>query len=205
MMLPQLHTPRLILRPFTLADAPDVRCLAGDRAIADTTLNVPHPYGEGMAEAWIATHAEAFASGQRASFAITRRSDNALLGAISLMTIQSEHQAELGYWVGKPYWSQGYCTEAARAIVQYAFDELKLIRVHACHLSRNPASGAVMRKLGMQHEGRRRLHARKWDRFEDMELYGLLASDWRARLNQVAAQNEARIMEVGRRNGHQRD
>jgi hypothetical protein len=55
--LPRLGTERLLLRPFALSDAADVLRLAGDRAIADTTLNIPHPYEAGMAEEWIATHA----------------------------------------------------------------------------------------------------------------------------------------------------
>ena len=61
---PTLHTQRLILRPFEIADARDVQRLAGDRAIADTTLNIPHPYEDGMAEQWIATHQPQFEAGE---------------------------------------------------------------------------------------------------------------------------------------------
>jgi len=57
---PTLETTRLILRPFTVADAPDVQRLAGDREIASSTLNVPHPYEDGMAEQWIGTHQEKY-------------------------------------------------------------------------------------------------------------------------------------------------
>ena len=59
-VVPELRTPRLLLRAFILADAPAVQRLAGDQAIASTTLNIPHPYPDGAAEAWIATHAAAF-------------------------------------------------------------------------------------------------------------------------------------------------
>ena len=84
----------------------------------------------------------------------------------------------MGYWVGAPYWGRGYCTEAARAILRYGFEELGLHRIHAQHFARNPASGRVMQKIGMVYEGRQHEHVRKWDRFEDSDLYGILASDW---------------------------
>jgi RimJ/RimL family protein N-acetyltransferase len=85
----------------------------------------------------------------------------------------AEHQAELGWWVGKPDWSRGYCTAAGRLLVAHAFSSLGLVRLHACHLTRNPASGRVMQKLGMHHEGTRRAHVRKWGILEDLELWGL--------------------------------
>jgi [ribosomal protein S5]-alanine N-acetyltransferase len=176
--LPTHETKRLLLRPFTLADAKDVQRLAGDRAIADTTLTIPHPYGDGMAEAWISTHQETYDQEKGMTFAITRKPDGVLLGAISLIDISKGHQAEIGYWVGKPYWSQGYCTEAASAVLRYGFSVLGLIRIHARYLTRNPASGRVMQKLGMRHEGCRRQHVMKWGKCEDIELYGILKQEW---------------------------
>ena len=175
---PTLETDRLLLRPFQLTDAGDVQRLAGDRAIADTTLNIPHPYEDGIADAWIAKQVTNFDKGVEATFAITRKSDGALVGAISLMGISAGHQAELGYWIGKAYWAQGFCTEAAGAVLRYAFTGLGLVRVHARHLGRNPASGRVLRKLWMQPEGCQRQQAKKWDKFEDLELYGILKHEW---------------------------
>src|SRR5262252_1209729 len=70
---PTLETTRLILRPFTLGDARDVQRLAGDREVASTTLNVPHPYEDGMAEQWIGTHQEKYERGELVNFAIVRR------------------------------------------------------------------------------------------------------------------------------------
>jgi [ribosomal protein S5]-alanine N-acetyltransferase len=93
---PTLLTERLRLRPFSLADAPEVQRLAGDRAIADTTLNVPHPYPDGAAEAWIETHAGGFAAGRQATFAITLRDGGALVGSIGLVIDARSGRAELG-------------------------------------------------------------------------------------------------------------
>ena len=176
--IPTLETERLVLRPFGLDDAAEVQRLAGDWAVADTTANIPHPYEDGMAGEWITKHQDAFAVGQKVTFAVTRRPDGGLVGAISLMDISEGHQAALGYWIGRPYWNHGFCTEAGRAILRYAFTELALLRVHACHMSRNPASGRVMQKLGMVHEGLRRQHAIRWDRCEDIVLYGILKGEW---------------------------
>ncbi|MBI4768725.1 MAG: GNAT family N-acetyltransferase [Deltaproteobacteria bacterium] len=86
-MIPTIITERLVLRPFELQDAPEVKCLAGDRAIADTTLNIPHPYLNGMAEEWISKHQEQFAKGQGLTLAVTRKIDGTFIGAISLMNI----------------------------------------------------------------------------------------------------------------------
>lgn len=182
---PTLHTERLILRPFTPSDAADVQRLAGDRAIAATTGgNIPHPYEDGMAEQWIAGHAERFRNAEAVEFAISKRAEDALVGAVGLQLHMAALRAELGYWIGKPYWGQGYATEAARAVVEYGFDVLGLNRIHACHFGSNPASGSVMEKIGMTYEGCRRQHFCKWGVFEDCLDYAILRSKYEARREQ---------------------
>lgn len=181
--LPTLDTARLILRPFTLRDAPRVQMLAGAREIAEMTGNIPHPYPDGAAEEWIGGHANEWRRGDAAIFAIVQRATNELIGAISL-TIHPQHQrAELGYWLGVPFWNQGYTTEAARAVLRFAFETLKLHRVYATHVARNPASGRVMQKSDMTYEGTLRQHFLRWDRFEDLVYYGILASEWQRTTN----------------------
>jgi ribosomal-protein-alanine N-acetyltransferase len=176
--MPRLETERLTLRPFELADAQEVQRLAGDRAIADTTLNIPHPYIDGEAEKWISTHRPKFESGEFATFAIVLRGSEALIGAISLHLSRRFDRAELGYWIGTPYWNEGYCTEAGQAVLGYGFKELGLNRIHAHYLKRNAASGRVMQKLGMSQEGILRQHVKKWDRYEDIVVYAILREDW---------------------------
>jgi len=175
---PHLESERLLLRPFDLADAPAVRELARERDVASTTLLVPHPYEDGMAEQWISTHQQRFELGELACFAIVLKQEQALIGAIDL-AIRAEHQrAELGYWIGKPFWARGYCTEAARLVVRYGFEDLGLNRIAAHHMSRNPASGRVLEKIGMQHEGRLKQYVHKWDVFEDVECCSILRRDF---------------------------
>jgi [ribosomal protein S5]-alanine N-acetyltransferase len=178
---PTLQTNRLILRPFELTDAKEVQRLAGDRALADTTLEIPHPYEEGIAEKWISTHRQKFENGEMVNVAIILLETEGLIGAMGLTIVPRFERAELGYWIGKPYWGNGYCTEAARAVLEYGFTTLKLNRIHAHHFKRNPASGRVLEKLGMVHEGFARQHVKKWDIFEDIVLYGILKSEWQNR------------------------
>ncbi len=182
---PTIETMRLVLRPFELSDAKDIQRLAGDRAIADTTLNIPHPYEDNMAEEWISTHLPKFEAGELSNFAIVLRSSGKLIGAIGLRIVPRFERAELGYWIGKPFWKNGYCTEAAHAVLQYGFSVLKLNRIHASHFTRNPASGRVMQKIGMVHEGQVRQHAKRWDMFEDLEFYGILREHWTKGTEQI--------------------
>jgi RimJ/RimL family protein N-acetyltransferase len=114
-----------------------------------------------------------------ANFALVLRRSNELIGAIGLRVEAQHARAELGYWVGLRYWGQGYCTEAGYAVLDYGFNTLGLARIHASHFTRNPASGRVMQKLGMRHEGSLRQHVRKRDVFEDLEIYAILRSEFR--------------------------
>ena len=182
---PMIDTPRLILRPFTLADAPTVQRLAGAFEVADTTLNIPHPYPDGAAERWIATHAENFKAGDAATFAIVLRATSELCGAIGLHVDHRHQHAEMGYWLGVPYWNHGYTTEAAAAMLTYGFTMQQLHRILARHVTRNPASGRVMQKIGMTFEGIQREHFRKGDRFEDLANYGILRDEWESRSNLI--------------------
>jgi RimJ/RimL family protein N-acetyltransferase len=182
--LPALRSTRLVLRPFVAADAPIVQAFAGARAIADTTLSIPHPSPEGGAAAWIASHADARVRGLAVQYAITHgesRADMAadsFIGTVSLGIDRHADMAEMGYWIGEPHWGRGYCTEAATRLLQFAFAEIGLNRVFARYLCRNPASGRVLSKLGMRHEGTLRQHVRKWDVLEDIEVHGVLAREW---------------------------
>ena len=173
---PTLLTERLVLRPFRSEDAPVVRDLAGAREVAANTLTIPHPYPEGEAERWIAGHASAFQAGDLVIFAITTEVDG-LTGAVGLMLDDGSGIAELGYWVGVPYWGRGYATEAATAVIEYGFRDLALQRIWARAFARNPASSRVLEKIGMVHEGTQRKGIRKNDELLDTQLYAILRED----------------------------
>jgi len=138
----------VLLRHFTIADAPRVQKLAGDRSVSDTTAVIPYPYPDGLAEAWIAAHSRERARGSQYPYAILCAEDRVLVGAIVLRPVADEHE-NLGYWIGREYWRHGYATAAARAMVALAFRCLDCQQVTASHLARNVASGRVLEKCGL--------------------------------------------------------
>jgi ribosomal-protein-alanine N-acetyltransferase len=174
--IPTLETSRLLLRPFVPADAPSVKSLAGTPEVALTTLNIPHPYPDGVAETWIASHAGTWDDGRSLTLAVATAGEG-LVGAVGLQVDATHERGEIGYWIGFPYWNRGYATEAARELVRFAFDHLKLNRIQASYLVRNPSSGRVMEKLGMRHEGVRRQYLLLRGTFEDVGIYAMLKSD----------------------------
>ncbi|MBZ0279365.1 MAG: GNAT family N-acetyltransferase [Anaerolineae bacterium] len=175
---PALESERLILRMPTFEDVPRIQEFVSDRAIAATTLNIPHPYPEDGAVAWVQRRYKLAESGDDHCFAMILKAENRLIGAV-MIRINHEHaHAEMGYWLGKPYWGQGYMTEAVRRVVQFGFDDLRLQRVYANHLGMNPASGRVMQKAGMRYEGTFPKHILKWGVFVDLVHYGITREDY---------------------------
>ena len=175
-----LQTERLILRPFQPDDAPAVQRLAGAYEVALNTLSIPHPYPEGAAAEWIASTEKAFEEEKLLNFAIIVRETGEIAGSIGLKMTPAHDKAEIGYWIGVPYWNRGYATEAGKALIDYGFREWNLNRIDAGHFDRNPSSGRVMQKMGMQYEGRHRQAIKKWDEYVDVTYYAILRSDWAA-------------------------
>lgn len=171
---PTLETARLKMRPYTEADIAELLPLIGTREVAATTLRIAHPYTEQDAKDFLKLAEEP----GRLWLAATLRGDGRQIGGIGLRVDEQHQHAELGYWLGAPYWGQGYATEAAREMLRYGFEDLKLNRIFASHFKHNPVSGRILRKLGMRHEGCQREHLRKWDQFVDSELYGILQQEW---------------------------
>lgn len=174
---PVLRSKRLILRPFCITDAERVRELAGSPEIYATTTNIPYPYEEGMAEKWISTHASDFYNDKGVVSAITLKSDGIVIGAIGLTANREHRRAELGYWIGRPYWGKGYCTEAAKVIIRYGFDALKYHKIYATYMEINPASGKVMEKAGMKKEGTLIDHIHKDGKFHNLVTYGIVDTE----------------------------
>jgi ribosomal-protein-alanine N-acetyltransferase len=145
----RLTTERLVLRPLHPSDAPTLQTLCGNWNVARMLAVVPHPYPDGLAESWIATHADARADGSAYTFAIER--DGTLIGVIGLDRRDRGH--ELGYWIGEPWWGNGYAAEAVRRVIAFAFDDLELDRLSSSHFKDNPASAHVLRKCGFHVTG----------------------------------------------------
>ena len=170
---PILKTERLLLRQFDFTDTAELQFLANDREIAEGTY-MPYPYEKEMAEDFIWRQAKDFEHGNVINFAITLCEKNELIGAIGLTFERETNEAQLGYWIGVSYWGKGYCTEAAEKVVNFGFEEFELTRIYAFHFSGNNASGKVLRKIGMNHDGTRCKEFEHMGKLKDIELYSLL-------------------------------
>jgi RimJ/RimL family protein N-acetyltransferase len=176
---PTLLTPRLRLRGLTRADAPAMVALAGEKAVAEMTRLLPHPYLPEHAEQFLEMVEKQAAKGDLPPWAIALAESDVLIGTIGLRVALADRSAELGYWLGRPYWGKGYMSEAARAAIAHAFGPLELNRVWATCMTKNAGSRRVLEKAGLRLEGTLREHVCKWDVFEDVYFLGILRRDWK--------------------------
>ena len=147
-IFPALHTPRLHLRRIEVEDIPALVRYANNRKISDYIINIPYPYGEPAAVLRISYVVQGFKNKTRYVFAIVLKERRELIGEISLH-LEKNATAQLGYWVGEPFWNQGIATEAIGAVLTFGFEKLGLDLVYAtCH-EENAASGKVLVKNGM--------------------------------------------------------
>jgi [ribosomal protein S5]-alanine N-acetyltransferase len=169
---PLLTTDRLLLRPFRVEDAGFVAETLGDARVTQTLLDYPESITLATAIDWIHTSLQHFAVGDAFIFAMVRQADKALLGCIDI-ELQTGHQrGDMAYWMHPDYWGQGYTTEAAHAILHFAFDTLHLHRVYAQCMAHNRASEQVMIHVGMEHEATFREAVHKDGQYHDMLVYG---------------------------------
>jgi [ribosomal protein S5]-alanine N-acetyltransferase len=153
--MPTIRTARLSLRPPVPADAPEVARYVGDFDVARMLAPVPHPYAVADAEWWIGTQATPEGQAKEQVFVATL--DGALIGACSHILGGRKGSSEIGYWVGKPHWGKGYCTEMTAALIRHGFAAHGLGTITISHMIDNPASAAVIAKFGFRPTGRRRI------------------------------------------------
>ncbi|HTM35617.1 MAG TPA: GNAT family protein [Terriglobales bacterium] len=169
-----IETERLRLLTLSESDIAELVPLIGDPRVAATTLRIPHPFAENHAREFLNRPA----GENELRLGIRLRGSGALIGGLGLHPYPEHKRAELGYWIGVPYWGQGYATEAARAVVKYGFEKTHLNRIFAAHFKHNPASGRVLQKIGMKYEGCMRQNILKWGNFVDVELYSILKQEF---------------------------
>ena len=159
----EIATPRLRLRPFGPGDAKRVSDLAGDYEVAKMCSRIPHPFSQAEAGEKIAGHAGLRERGEGFIFAVTLADGAAsgdltgeapgelpdeLIGSCGVFRVDDGRAWEIGFWFGRPYWGQGYASEAVQGLMDWAGVELGPTLFRADHFADNPASGGVLRKLG---------------------------------------------------------
>ena len=142
-----LETERLTLRKPTLADVKAIARLANDRRIAENTRRLPHPYEQDDAAHFVKTVA---ANGANTVFLIEHH--HTPVGVVGIDWRQPE-TPELGYWLGVDYWGRGFGTEAARAAIDFAFEEFAIAQMVSGARIVNPASRNILEKCGFQWSG----------------------------------------------------
>ena len=156
-MVETLRTGRLTLRPLRPSDAGPITLHASDARLARMTALIPHPYPPGAAEAFI----EATLSGRREEevWAIdaTPVGGEELVGIAGFKPPKGEHDGELGYWVGPPYWNAGYATEAVVALVAHLLGPRGVPALRAPVFADNLPSAAVLAKAGFRETGSTRI------------------------------------------------
>ena len=150
----RLETRRLWLRWARLADAQAIVRLAGEKAVAEMTARIPHPYHPEDAERFIFQSRRSNADGQGLQLAITPKGKpNSLIGMVGIGPSPETGKPDLGYWLGTPYWGKGYATEAVRALIDAFFAYGEEDEVTACARVINPGSRRVMETCGFAYQG----------------------------------------------------
>jgi RimJ/RimL family protein N-acetyltransferase len=142
-----LETERLMLRRPTLADVKAIARLANDRRIADNTRRLPHPYSQAHAVEFVRSLADEI---RNTNFLI--ECESAPIGMVGVDWRKPE-APELGYWVGVEYWGNGFATEAARAVIDFTFEEFDIEHLISGARVTNPSSRNILEKCGFQWSG----------------------------------------------------
>lgn len=146
---PVLVTERLVLRPPHQDDLEELVELADNRRIAEMLGRMPHPYGMREARAFVSMASDRAGGG--CHYALALAGNGAFIGCAGLHP--RAHGLELGYWIGEPYWSRGYATEAAHALVDLAFRAAPIDRLYVSCRVINGGSRRVIHKCGFQYAG----------------------------------------------------
>lgn len=175
---PVIQTERLRLRELMARDITRIVQYANNPKIVEMTLSMPFPYEEKDAVSWLAEANQGFSKQTHYIFAICQLQANEFLGGIGIEVKKRFNRAEMGFWLGEPFWNSGYITEAVAAVLEFGFNDLELNKIIAFHMDKNPASGRVMTKNGMIKEGELVEHIRKDEEYIDVIQYRLTKQEF---------------------------
>lgn len=178
MRMPPVETPRLLLRRVALRDAHDMYEYSRDEEVARHVLWAAHR-SVWETKAFIRWLIQQYRCAEPSSWCIVEKASGKVVGTIGFMSYQQDNATvEVGYSLARRCWNQGLMTEALSAVLEECFRVMQLHRVEAQHFSANPASGRVMAKCGMTHEGTLRRRIFNKGKFMDVEMWAILRADW---------------------------
>ena len=174
---PVLQTKRLTLRRFRLTDVDDVIAFANDEVWQRYLPPLPFPYERVHGERFVA---ESFLRDWKSKPAFAIVLGDTMIGEINLRINKRPQTAEMGYAIARKHWGNGYATEAAGAVVGWAFETFCLAKIHAVAIVDNKRSWRVMERIGMTKEGvlRSEVPGRDSKQRHDMAYYGILREEW---------------------------
>lgn len=159
------------LRPYRYGDEPSIAEQANNEKIYKPTLLIPYPYTLEDARQWVERNVRLAEQESPLDMNFAIEVGGKAVGSIGLAHIVPGHKAKIGYWLGEEYWGRGIMTKAVNLLVQYAFEELGLVRVYAGVFTWNKASQAVLKKAGFQLEGIHKKGVRKDGEFMNDHTY----------------------------------
>lgn len=175
--LPELNTPRLLLRKLKADDAADMFEYASDPEVAREVTWGAHRTIEDS-RGFLDCVLRKYENRETSEWGLELKESGKLIGTCGFVWWRPEHaRAEIGYALSRVYWGRGLMCEAVNAVIDFAFDKMKLHRLEARCNDTNPASEKVMLKCGMKYEGLLRDAVYEKGSFKSLKLYSLLAAD----------------------------
>ncbi|MCP4713092.1 MAG: GNAT family N-acetyltransferase [Planctomycetes bacterium] len=174
----ELPGKKVRLRKVKPSDAEAIYHNIKDKAMVKWTSHIPHPYPRSLADQYMRLCQKLWREGTQYTFSVFSQETCELVGLAGLMHVNGKHKnAELGYWVGKKYWNQGFATEAVGLVLQLGFKHLKLERIYAGTYDKNIPSQKVLTSCGFKHEGTMRKAVYRYRNWHDMYNFGILKSE----------------------------
>ena len=168
----EIRTGRLILKSPINVDAKTVAKLANNKSIAENLATMPYPYAEKDALEWFALKTEPRIGGRLFSIHLDIPGQK-FIGTIGYGPMHEGGNPEIGYWIGEPYWGFGYASEAAKAVVDYAFEEDEIAILEGGARITNAASRRVLEKCGFEYQGFGKTYSKALDEEVPVDRFAL--------------------------------
>lgn len=162
------------LREMRISDKKSIFKYANNKKIYRWTLNIPYPYTEKIAQDWIKRNQIKYKQKNIDDLVLAIDVNGEMIGAIGIHKIEKNHKAEIGYWLGEPFWGKGIMSNALKVVIKYAFKEYKLKRLYAGVMLPNIGSAKVLEKNGFVLEGIQKKNILKDGKYIDEKIYALV-------------------------------